>query len=510
MYGNGINCNNKRNTEIAALISLVKKLIFLYALSITTLNAQHFGQIGMGRYAGIHAARINPALMANSKYLWHVNLIGAWVNTNTTNYQINPPYNGNKLARDRFSKDYSIGNSKTRIQQNWFKGSWDGKDQSASMSSMLYGPSFMMRLGKFKVGLLTDMNTHTRINGMSTNLSRAVFQSMDSAKDAFASFDFSNNNTDRIAAFTAAQNQWMSIGITGAYVIPLKWKRDLHVGATLKRATGMGGSYVQSDEILATRVAQGVYSLDRTRIQMANYRSGSGFGFDLGFAYTLRKKEFLQPGDYKFKHPDYMVHLGLSFMDIGSILYRNVSATTFINNGPVTWNTAGATASYQPVPNVNNVQAVLSNLPGKESFTQNLRIGLPTRMVFSADYQFKRHWFVQGQWVQSMRGKYGNAMRHASYLMVGPRYESDLFAFTLPVMVEYDYRSIRPAASMRIGPIYIGTNSLISALVSRNAKDLDYFIGISFGDIPGAWIDRLGSDKEEKEKIKRAQSCDKM
>jgi hypothetical protein len=346
---------------------------------------------------------------------------------------------------------------------------------------------------------------------MSSNLSRAVFNRMDSSRGAFSSFELnSNGQTDRIAAFTAAQNQWSSIGITGAYSIPLKWKRDLHVGATLKSIRGLGGSYVQSDEILATRISQGVYSLDQTRIQTASYESGRGTGFDLGFAYTIRKKEHLQPGDYKFKHPDYMVHLGLSFMDIGSILYRDVAATTFINQAPVTWNTAGATSVYQPLPDVKNVQAVLSNLPGKESFTQDLRIGLPTRMAWSADYQFKRHWFIQGQWVQSMRGKYGNAIRHQSYMMIGPRYESDLFAFTLPVMLEYDYRSLRPAASMRIGPIYIGTNSLLPALRTRNVKDLDYFIGISFGDIPGAWIDRLGSDKEEKEKIKRAQSCDKM
>ena len=73
-------------------------------------------------------------------------------------------------------------------------------------------------------------------------------------------------------------------------------------------------------------------------------------------------------------------------------------------------------------------------------------------------------------------------------MMIGPRYESDLFAFTLPVMLEYDYRSLRPAASMRIGPIYFGTNSLISAVRTKNVKDLDYFIGINFGDIPGPLI----------------------
>ncbi|MFM7765942.1 MAG: DUF5723 family protein [Sphingomonadales bacterium] len=480
-------------------------------MSLTSLNAQHFGQIGMGRYAGIHAARINPALMANSKYIWHVNLIGCWINANASGYQFNPPYNGNKPARSRFADEYFRSENKTRLQQSWFKGIWDGKDHNAGLSSMLYGPSFMVRVKKFKVGLITDINSQVRIDGMSANLSRAVFNRMDSARGAFSSFGLNaHGQSDRIAAFTAAQNQWSSIGITGAYIIPMKWKRDLHVGATIKSVRGLGGSYVQSDEIQATRIAQGVYSLDRTRIQMAEYTSGRGTGLDLGFAYTIRKKEHLQPGDYKFKHPDYMVHLGLSFMDIGSILYRDVKATTFINAATAQWNAAGVTGVYQPVPDVKNVQTILAGLPGGSTFTQNLRIGLPTRMVWSADYQFKRHWFIQSQWVQSMRSKYGNSMRHASYMMVGPRYESDLFAFTLPVMLEYDYRSIRPAASMRIGPIYIGTNSLLSAVRTRNVKDLDYFIGISFGDIPGSWIDRQGSDKEEKEKIKRAQSCDKM
>jgi len=465
----------------------------------------------MGRYAGIHAARINPALMANSKYLWHVNLIGCWINANASSYQFNSPYNGNKPARSRFADEYFRSEDKTRLQQSWFKGIWDGKDHNAGLSSMLYGPSFMVRVKKFKVGLITDINSQVRIDGMSANLSRAVFNRVDSARGAFSSFGLNaNGQSDRIAAFTAAQNQWSSIGITGAYIIPMKWKRDLHVGATIKSVRGLGGSYVQSDEIQATRISNGVYSLDQTRIQMASYNSGSGIGLDLGFAYTIRLKEHLQPGDYKYKHPDYMVHLGLSFMDIGNIKYRDVAATTFINQGPVTWNTTGVGSVYQSIPDVKNVQVVLGGLPGKESFSQDLRIGLPTRMVWTADYQFKRHWFIQGQWIQSMRGKFGNAMRHASYMMIGPRYESDLFAFTLPVMLEYDYRSLRPAASMRIGPIYIGTNSFLSAISTRNVKDLDYFIGISFGDIPGAWIDRLGSDKEEKEKSKRALSCDKM
>lgn len=466
----------------------------------------------MGRYAGIHATQVNPALMANTKYRWHINLIGAWINANASNVNINPPYSGFKLARNRFADDYFRAEKKTVLQRSWFTQTMNGKDQFAGLSSMLYGPSFMMRIRDLKLGIITNINSNIRIDGMSQNLAHAVFNRMDTAAGALDFFNLkTQGNSDRIAAFSIAQNQWSSVGITAAYNIPLKWKRDLHVGATIKSVRGLGGQYIQSDEIQATRIGNQLYSLDQTQIGMAEYRSGGrGTGLDLGVAYTLRKKEHMQPGDYKYKHPDYMVHLGLSFMDIGSILYRDVNATTYTSEVPVQWNTAAALANYRSIPNVSDLQTIFTGLPGAETFSQNLRIGLPTRMVFTADYQLKRHWFVQGQWTQSMRSRYGNAMRQSSYLMLGPRYESDIFAVTLPVMLEYDYRSLRAAASVRIGPIYFGTNSLLSAVQSRNVRDLDYFIGISFGDIPGSWIDRLGKDQEEKEKIKRAAACDKL
>jgi hypothetical protein len=94
--------------------------------------------------------------------------------------------------------------------------------------------------------------------------------------------------------------------------------------------------------------------------------------------------------------------------------------------------------------------------------------------------------------------------------MVGPRYESDLFAFTLPVMLEYDYRAVRAAMSIRLGPIYIGSNSLLSVIKTRGVRDANYFIGIAFGDIAGSWINRLNGEKEEKAKRKKGRDCEKI
>jgi hypothetical protein len=42
------------------------------------INAQNFAPIAVGKYAGVHAAKINPSLTAYTPYQWHVNIIGVW------------------------------------------------------------------------------------------------------------------------------------------------------------------------------------------------------------------------------------------------------------------------------------------------------------------------------------------------------------------------------------------------------------------------------------------------
>ena len=74
-------------------------------------------------------------------------------------------------------------------------------------------------------------------------------------------------------------------------------------------------------------------------------------------------------------------------------------------------------------------------------------------------------------------------MRYQSYLMVSPRWEYRFFEFSLPLALEYDYRSLRMGTSLRFGPLYLGTNSLMNFINTQNVKDADFFIGIAFGNL---------------------------
>lgn len=487
--------------------------IICLLLHAAQLQAQHFGQITMGQYSGIHAARINPALTASSKYNWHVNLIGGWANVNNNYLSLHLPYSAYKLINNGMPAQYKTDQGNPAWDERWLREHLNGSRKHGSAGAMIYGPSFYVKIKNFKVGLITDATAGARVHGLSENLAHAVYQQLDTGRGAFDLFKLDNGGDKALVKkFTVTGNAWATAGITGSYSIPLKWKRDLQVGATIKKVWGFGGAFFQTDDITVTRINQDSMLFSRTNIRAGEYRDrGRGTGLDLGVAYMLRKKEYLQNGEYKNRHPDYVLNLGFSLMDIGSVLYPNVDITTVRNNGPVGVNVTDIKNRYADAePNIQTVNNALGEVPNLVTSTQRLRIGLPTRVALTADYQFRKHWFIQGQVVQSLRSNYGISSRHASYIMVGPRYESDLFAFTLPVMLEYDYRSLRAAASMRIGPLYLGTNSLMSLLYTRGFRDADFFIGIAFGDLAGKWVNRVRDEKEARAKKKKGMDCEKI
>ena len=489
-----------------------KKLgLLLCCCPFGILSAQHFAQITMGNYAGVHAAKINPALTAGSKYLWHVNLIGLWGNLNSRYIKTDIPVrqytkinNGDPILLEN-NNGPSVWNNPNSTEI------LNGKSVNAFAAAMAYGPSFIFKIKGFSVGLISDATSMARVRGLDEKLAHAGWLKMDTANGSSDLFKIKQGaNSESISKTTIATSRWASIGITASYELPLKWQRSIMIGLSLRKLWGLGAEFYQNDAFDVRNAGAGIMQLDNPnfRVGVIDAR-GSGVGADLGVGYTIRKREYLQNGDYKFKHPDYVARLGFSILDLGSVLYQNVQLGAA--NGNIAWNSNNAVGKYGNVtPGVPGINTIIADLPGYSIFRQNLRIGQPARMAFTADYQFRKHWFIQGQWVQSLRSAFGISARHPSYFMVGPRYESDLFAFTLPVMLEYDYRAVRAAMSIRLGPIYIGSNSLLSVIKTRGVRDADYFIGIAFGDIAGSWINRLNGEKEEKAKRKKGRDCEKI
>lgn len=474
------------------------------------LHAQHFGPIANGHYSGVHATKINPALTAYSAYNWHINLIGAWGNVNNNYLSLHLPYSIYRLRNNSLPDKYKDENGQPTFDTSWLHEHINGFNKHAAAGAMIYGPSFTVKIKNFHVGLVTEATGLARISGLSENLAHAFFKELDTARNAFQYFKFDNKNNISIHKTTLSANAWMAVGANVSYAIPLEWKKQLLVGATLKRVRGFGGGYMQYGDMIAHKVNGDSFTLNKTNIHYAQYgNNGRGTGLDLGIAYVFHKPEYYQAGGYRDKHTQYLFKMGFSILDIGSIRYKDATTATIINNRTVGWNTADKRAQFEnQTPGTDLLDALTNEIPNYKTSQKTERIGLPTRMAFTLDYQIKPHWFLNGTVVQSMRGRYSKHARHQSYMMVAPRYETDFFEFSLPVFMEYDYRSLRAGASLRLGPLYLGTNSLLTLIRAKGMRDADFYIGITLSDIPGNWKDRWL--KEHENKRVSTEDCEKM
>jgi hypothetical protein len=506
----GFNANANRLVGISRLIGL---MVFVISAQ---LQAQHYGPLGHGYYAGIHAARVNPALTAYSAYDIHFNIIGGWVNANNSYLKLSLPYSAYKFIDNGMAPQYKTENGNPTFDTSWIKERINGNNKFLAAGAQVYGPSVMLKFKGVTVGLLTDVNVSARASGISEPLAHAILKDMSINRNAYQYFNFDANNTNKtytIPKATVSVNSWVSTGINVSYAIPQIWKKQLLIGITAKRVWGIGGGYAQVGEMNFTQPTREKIILDQTSIKYGTYTgSGSGSGVDLGLGWVYHKPDYKQNGYYRSHHKQYIYKFGLSVMDIGAIRYRKAETRQILNAAPQVWDMQNERDRFLTMDySINGLDNILkTELSTLEANKGELMVGLPTRLVFSVDYMLKKQFFINTQWVQSLRSRYSIHARYQSFLMVAPRYETPFFEVSLPLALEYDYRSFRAGAMVRVGWFYIGTNSLMSLLNTKQVRDADLYLGVAISALTGSRSALKMQKFIESRSVKKVDSCHKM
>lgn len=480
------------------------------------LQAQHYGPLGHGYYSGIHAARVNPALTAYSAYDIHFNILGGWVNANNNYLKLNLPYSAYKFIDNGMAPEYKTENGNPTFDTLWLQERINGKSKFLAAGAQLYGPSIMVKLKGVTVGVLTDVNVSARASGISEPLAHAILKDMSINRNAYQYFNFDGNNPNqsyKIPKATVSVNSWVSTGIHVSYSIPQIWKKQLLLGMTAKRVWGIGGGFAQIGDMEFTHPNRQQIILDQTNIKYGTYNgSGSGSGVDLGLGWVYHKPDYKQNGYYRSHHKQYIYKFGLSIMDIGAIRYRKADTRQILNASPQIWDMQNDKNRFinmeYSLGGLDNIMR--TELQTLESKRGELMVGLPTRLVFSVDYMLKKQFFINTQWVQSLRSRYSIHSRYQSFLMVAPRYETPFLEVSLPMALEYDYRSFRAGAMVRVGWFYIGTNSLMSLLNTKHMRDADLYLGVSISALTGSRNALRMQKFIESRTIKKVDSCHKM
>ncbi|RRQ49894.1 hypothetical protein DZC72_04730 [Maribacter algicola] len=431
---------------------------YAYILFLFILWGKTFGQSYSGlftdNFSGIHNTIINPGSLADSRTKWELNLFSI-----------------NSVA----STDYTpltLGNITSFIEND----SFDSLERLASDTNNflinldVLGPSIQFSLNE-KNGLA--LFTRIRAIGNVNNINGTLFESV---YDGFANqdFDFVANNMD----FTT--HAWAEIGLSYGSILLQKKYHRLKGGISLKYLLGGGaiqgsstqlnGQYDSSiEEVSLNGDLSYAFSATETEGDVDYFDNLSpGYGFDFGVVYEFRTPSSLAPsnGDNPRGFNQYKLRMGLSFLDIGKITYRNTESSTYQIN---------ATFAAQDLEE--DFISAIEDQVVPQTLVNNQAWKLPGTINLNVDYWLTKQWYLNlniNQGLLDMNATFNN--NPLNLITLTPRYESRIFGAYLPIS-NSKLSGTSIGLGLRLGPLLIGSGSLFSNL-GNNAQLADIFLGL--------------------------------
>ena len=440
----------------------------LFLLCIMSVKSQSYIGFLTDNYSGVHRVISNPAEIADSRFKTDINLVGVSA----------------FAANDFFGFKYS----------DLFDDNFDFEDDASTFSDQsnnfalnvdVLGPAFMFNLNE-KSAIAVFSRARAFANVIDIN-----GETIDNLEDFDENEDFSINEGD---AFLAV-NSWIEIGATYSRVLMNKQEHFLKGGITLKYLQGLGNAYAGAKGLSID------YDVDGTVNGVANIGSvettgelaygysanleedlddfgiesgAAGIGADLGFVYEWRPdhaKHTYSDKDgnsYMFKDVNkYKLKFGLSITDLGAIGYESVEEAYNIN-------VSVSQDDFESIDDLDEIENIYEEI----ATTEGANAVLPTALHANADYNINQKFYLNLNADISLVSKSKfNRNKIANVVSLTPRLETKLFSFYSPLSV-MQYSGFNWGAGLRAGPLYIGSGSIVSALIGSELKGADAYVGL--------------------------------
>ncbi|MFV0565554.1 MAG: DUF5723 family protein [Flavobacteriaceae bacterium] len=462
----------------------MKKLIiplFMF-LCVTTMKAQSYLGYLTDNYSGVNSVIANPANITDSRFKADINLVGISAFGNNDYYGVN--------VFDAIKDDYDFDLDAKKSPSD---------NNNANINIDVLGPAFMFNLTKnSSLAVFTRGRSMVNINKINGNTIDGL--------DNDETDDFNVDEGD----FKAFGQAWGELGVTYAQILLNKGQHFLKGGLTVKYLQGGGSAYAYGKNVtidydadgtdlgggdLVGRLATtGELTYGRfTEFDGDDYDydlpDAMGIGADLGFVYEWRPDHDQyssanasgQTVSQKNKNK-YKLKLGVSLTDFGSIKYKEGIEETFdVNNNNV---------SEEDINNADNIAEILHDNYTLTNTNNGYTTKLPTALHLNADWSFTNKLFLNLNTDLSLVAKdKENASRISNMVSLTPRFESKWFSFYIPLSY-IETSGFAAGAGLRAGPLYLGSGSLLSALVGDENKDADVYAGIKIPIYQGRTKDK--------------------
>jgi outer membrane protein OmpA-like peptidoglycan-associated protein len=407
---------------------------------------------------------------------------------------------GNNNAAYKLKDIGDIFKNDSALMNKFFPTS--GKPSNALGSIVLNLPSFMFNINsRNSVAFTTRFRTLINANDVDSRLVNAV---RNQDVDFHTGYTVQSNENSRLNL-----NGWAEAGLTYGHVFLDKGKHFFKAGITPRYIWGVGNNYAQvknlngvlqtganGDTYLngpasgALAIGSGGLNIDKD-ITLDNITTvnGKGFGGDIGFVYEYRpdyEKYVNADGKWMRNKTKYKFKIGAALLDFGKLKFdRNMNASA----GYDVKVPAGEAFDLANLKgdNISDIKNSIDETGGSY-FTKNGKeqsasytVSLPTTVQLDVDYKVVKHFYVNAMGILSTvknNEKIYNSKYYNS-ITVTPRYEGKIFDFYLPVSYNA-LTKFNAGAGFRVGPVFAGTGSGLSALIDKS-KQVDVYFGVHVG-----------------------------
>jgi len=273
---------------------------------------------------------------------------------------------------------------------------------------------------------------------------------------------------------TGSMASWAEAGLTYGRTFNDEGDVRIHLAGTVKYVLGItGASFTFSSPVLTKDST--VTSIDQIELDYAiavpkgGSPTGQGWNADAGVIFEVMRH------DYAEDLRPYWLRIGASVTDLGSVSFNKNARSHRIRNGHTT------TQELQDLhlSNLGAIDAALSNLllgyEGSSLVSRSFKMGLPTALHLSVDICPTHHVAIRLEGVLGMR-KPPNALSTRDQLSIVPRYETRMFAASLPISIDrYGAQAI--GVCLRYGGVMIGSDRLGGLVGLLDPVGTDVYLG---------------------------------
>jgi hypothetical protein len=447
------------------------KKIFVSCIFILLYNQLFFAQysfsgIRTSKRAGILGATINPAELANMPQKVDVHFVGFDLNLANNVMNLTPS---------------SIGNLDSFVDRYLNKVSPEGFTFRINMEVM--GPGVACAINeKMTAGLFTRARLQMAMNNLDIVTARALARSetIENAMLPYTTPTINNMSMNLVG--------WTEIGGSFAMNLYNSKEHSFSGGASIK-ALFLGGyanAFLTNFKATIDTAAGGNVRISNGSGEIGMEHTGSndpledlgsnfmgspkGIGFDIGATYQYKDK----------KTGEYILKLGASIVDIGTMsASMNAQNSRSFRINPIT-NFDPTTIQGDNMDEIiNNIK--VSGIATEVPIDSVQTINLPSAFNLTADWNVWKSFYLTTH-VQRPMTKRDNprSLIAPDFICFTPRISFRVFEAYMPLSFS-SLQGTTLGLGVKLGPVYFGTGSFLSAMFSENNKAVDFHFGFRAG-----------------------------